>query len=111
MAWSFGSYSQTFYDIALYQGEFYAIKNRNNVFVCYIDGDIVFTEHIAFCKETKDYIHKYLVGSSRDLLLVSCIWGGLVHQPDEFINEDVENDIEDVNTQEDEFEEEQEWEQ
>nr|POE57931.1 f-box protein [Quercus suber] len=102
--------SRRFYDITLYKGKFYAVNNRGKVFVCHIDGDIVFTECITFCKEPEDYIQKYLVESSGDLLLVSRIREGPL-EADEFINDDFEDDIEDVNIHEDESEEEQEQDQ
>ncbi|XP_065621509.1 putative F-box protein At3g25750 [Quercus suber] len=47
--------SRCFYDIALYKGKFCAVNNHGNVFVCHIDGDIVFTVCITFCKEPEDY--------------------------------------------------------
>ena len=102
--------SQCFYDITLYKGKFYAVNNHGNVFVCHIDGDMAFTECVTFCKEPEDYIQKYLVESSGDLLLVSRIREGPL-EADEFINDDFEDDIEDVNIHEDESEEEQEQDQ
>ena len=55
--------------------------------------------------------NKYLVQSSGDLLLVSRIQGGPVYYTDEFINDDFEDDIEDVNVLEDEFKQEQDQDQ
>ena len=103
--------SRCFYYIALYKGKFYAVNNHGNVFVCHIDGDIAFTECITFCKEPEDCIQKYLVQSSGDLLLVSHIQGGPVYYTDEFINDDFEDDIEDVNVHEGEFKQEQDQDQ
>ncbi|KAK7824440.1 putative f-box protein [Quercus suber] len=66
--------SRCFYDIALYKGKFCAVNNHGNVFVCHIDGDIVFTVCITFCKEPEDCIQKYLVESSGDLFKNEYDW-------------------------------------
>ncbi|KAL4600936.1 hypothetical protein ACB092_11G235900 [Castanea dentata] len=80
--------SPNFYDITFYKGKFYAVNNHGDVLICHIEDDIAFTEHIAIYKETEDYIHKYLVELSGDLLLVSRIQGGTHYQDNEFIKDE-----------------------
>ncbi|KAL4600932.1 hypothetical protein ACB092_11G235500 [Castanea dentata] len=70
------SQSRCFDDLALYKGKFYAIDCHGKVFVCHINDDIAFTEPIAFYNGTEDFIPKYIVESSGDLLLVSRRRGG-----------------------------------
>ncbi|KAL4600916.1 hypothetical protein ACB092_11G234300 [Castanea dentata] len=81
------SQSRCFDDIALYKGKFYAIDCHGKVFVCHINDDIAFTEPIAFYNGTEDFIPKYIVEFSGDLLLVSRRRGGSYLLEEELIDD------------------------